>query len=74
MDLSHYHGTAPQFCLPALEAFGVEQTLAWFRSMGLLTVTEPGGRVYPASDSANSVADVLRLTLAGRQNVTLRCV
>lgn len=39
--------------------------------MGLLTVTEPGGRVYPASDSANSVADVLRLTLAGRQNVTL---
>lgn len=47
MDLSHYHGTAPQFCLPALEAFGVEQTLAWFRSMGLLTVTEPGGRVYP---------------------------
>lgn len=66
MDLSHYHGTAPQFCLPALEAFGVEQTLAWFRSMGLLTVTEPGGRVYPASDSANSVADVLRLTLAGR--------
>ena len=71
MDLSHYHGTAPQFCLPALEAFGVEQTLAWFRSMGLLTVTEPGGRVYPASDSANSVADVLRLTLAGRQNVTL---
>ena len=71
MDLSHYHGTAPQFCLPALETFGVEQTLAWFRSMGLLTVTEPGGRVYPASDSANSVADVLRLTLAGRQNVTL---
>ena len=71
MALSHYHGTAPQFCLPALEAFGVEQTLAWFRSMGLLTVTEPGGRVYPASDSANSVADVLRLTLAGRQNVTL---
>ena len=71
MALSHYHGTAPQFCLPALEAFGVEQTLAWFRSMGLLTVTEPGGRVYPASDSANSVADVLRLTLAGRPNVTL---
>ena len=71
MDLSHYHGTAPQFCLPALEAFGVEQTLAWFRSMGLRTVTEPGGRFYPASDSANSVADVLRLTLAGRQNVTL---
>ena len=63
------HGAA---VLPArAEAFGVEQTLAWFRSMGLLTVTEPGGRVYPASDSANSVADVLRLTLAGRQNVTL---
>ena len=30
MDLSHYHGTAPQFCLPALEAFGVEHFIQIF--------------------------------------------
>ena len=38
-----------------------------------LTVTEPSGRVYPMSDSANSVVDVLRLALAQQKNVRLVC-
>ncbi|MBQ6431738.1 MAG: NAD(P)/FAD-dependent oxidoreductase [Oscillospiraceae bacterium] len=72
-DLSaeHYHGQQPQFCRYALRAFGVKDTLAYFRSLGLLTVTEDSGRVYPRSDSANSVADVLRLPLEQRENVTI---
>ena len=36
-----------------------------------MTVTEPGGRVYPLSNAANSVVDVLRFALA-RPNITLR--
>ena len=71
LELSHYHGEQPAFCRPAMEAFGVEDTLAYFRSLGLLTVTEPSGRVYPYSDSANSVADVLRLPLEQRENVEI---
>jgi predicted Rossmann fold flavoprotein len=71
LDLSHYHGEQPEFCRPALEAFGVEEALEYFRSLGLLTVTEPSGRVYPYSDSANSVADVLRLPLEQRENVEI---
>lgn len=67
----HYHGQQPAFCRYALRAFGVEDTLAYFRSLGLLTVTEDSGRVYPRSDSANSVADVLRLPLEQRKNVTI---
>lgn len=67
----HYHGEDPAFCLPALTRFGVEETLEFFRRLGLLTVTEPGGRVYPYSDSANSVVDVLRLALEQRDNVWL---
>ena len=30
----HYHGADPAFCRPALEAFGTDDTLAWFRSLG----------------------------------------
>ena len=34
-----------------------------FRSLGLLKVAEDSGRVYPYSDQANSVVDVLRFAL-----------
>ncbi len=66
-----YHGQEPDFCSVALRQFPVEETLALFHSLGLLTLTEPSGRVYPLSDSANSVLDVLRLTLEQRRNVRL---
>ena len=58
-----YHGEAPEFREKALEAFSVENTLSWFCSLGLYTVAEPSGRVYPYSDQANSVVDVLRFAL-----------
>lgn len=58
-----YHGDDPAFSQAALFQFPPEQILRWFRSLGLYTVTEPGGRVYPYSDQANSVVDVLRLRL-----------
>lgn len=67
----HYHGQSVDFCRYALEYFGVEQTLAYFRSLGLLTVQEENGKIYPASDSANSVADVLRLHLEQRNNIRI---
>jgi predicted Rossmann fold flavoprotein len=38
--------------------------------MGLVTVTEASGRVYPYSDQANSVVDVLRFSLE-KQNIRL---
>lgn len=70
-DVSHYHGQAPEFCRFALARFGAEETRRYFQQLGLLTVQEPSGRVYPYSDSANSVLDVLRLTLEQRKNVTI---
>lgn len=60
---SHYHGADPAFTAPALDAFGVDDTLDYFASLGLLTVEEPDGKLYPFSDQANSVVDVLRLAL-----------
>ena len=66
-----YHGTAPAFAKPALDAFPVQETLNWFAGLGLCTVTEPSGKVYPYSDQANSVVDVLRLGLE-KENITLK--
>ncbi len=62
-DQGGYHGTDPAFTREALEAFDVKNTLEWFHGLGLFTVAEPGGRVYPYSDQANSVVDVLRFAL-----------
>ena len=69
---AHYHGAEADFVRPALEAFGAEATLAFFHALGLLTVEEYGGRVYPLSNSANSVLDVLRFAL-DRAGVEQRC-
>ena len=66
-----YHGENPQFASYALGRMDVEKTLGWFRSLGLFTVTEPSGRVYPYSDQANSVVDVLRFALE-RDNIQVR--
>ena len=58
-----YHGDDASFANYALEVFGPDRTLQWFRGLGLFTVAEDSGRVYPYSDQANSVVDVLRFAL-----------
>ena len=68
----NYHGAQEDFPAPVLKRFGPKETLDFFHSLGLLTVEEYGGRVYPLSDHANSVADVLRFALQQR-GAELRC-
>ena len=65
-----YHGEDPAFADFALEKYNVKETLSWFRTLGLFTVAEESGRVYPYSDQANSVVDVLRFALE-RENIRL---
>ena len=64
-----YHGENPGFSRYAISRFSPEETLSWFRSLGLFTVAEASGRVYPYSDQANSVVDVLRFALE-KPNIT----
>ena len=66
-----YHGEDAAFADYALQRFGPEAALEWFRSLGLFTVAEASGRVYPYSDQANSVVDVLRFALE-QPNVTVK--
>ncbi len=65
-----YHGADAAFARGAMEAYPVADTLDWFHNMGLYTVAEDSGRVYPYSDQANSVVDILRFALE-RENVEL---
>ena len=58
-----YHGEDRHFHEYALNQYPPTETLKWFSSLGLYTVTEPSGKVYPYSDQANSVVDVLRFSL-----------
>ena len=66
-----FHGDEATFADFAVSQFPPEKTLAWFSSLGLFTVAEESGRVYPYSDQANSVVDVLRFALE-RENITVK--
>ena len=68
----NYHGEHPDFARYALERFGAQDALDFFHGLGLLTQEEYGGRVYPLSNSANSVLDVLRFAL-DKAGVEQRC-
>lgn len=69
-DTQGLHGQDTAFSSFAISQFGVADTLRWFDGLGLYTVAEESGRVYPYSDQANSVVDVLRFALQ-RENITL---
>ena len=68
----HYHSGEPHFGDYALgrDDLNVAATLDWFASLGLLTTAEGSGRVYPYSNMAGSVLDVLRFAL-DHPNITL---
>jgi len=56
-----------------LNEFNVKDTLNFFANLGLDTYHDEEGRVYPISNSANSVLDVLRLKLNSMRNVNIIC-
>ena len=54
----------PSFVGRIFAQFDVQSDLRFFRSMGLLTTADSEGRVYPRSNAASSVLDVLRMECA----------
>lgn len=59
----HFHSSNPAFLSKALRGISPENTKEFFRSVGIETVTETDGRVFPASLQASSVVDALRFSL-----------
>lgn len=60
MDLKFFHGSNVRFAQGVLKAFDVEQTLSFFEYLGVAHKIEDGGKVFPISDQASSVLDLLR--------------
>jgi len=60
-ELSNYHGANPSFMEGVMEQFWVEETLDFFANLGIVCKTEENGKVYPYSDQASAVLDVLRM-------------
>lgn len=58
--LENYHGRDPYFIKGALSRFWVDETIEFFSRLGVLTKEEQDGKVYPYSDTASAVLDVLR--------------
>ena len=54
----------PAFVGPLIGQTGCADLRAFFADIGLWTVADGEGRVYPRSDTATSVLDVLRLSAA----------
>lgn len=62
-DTEHYHGADAEFIAGAKARFWVKETLDFFSELGVLSKTETEGRVYPYSDQASAVLDVLRFKM-----------
>ena len=63
IDISRYHGNNHKFAYSALNEFNVLNTIDFFEELGVLSKVEEEGKVYPYSDQASSVLDVLRFEL-----------
>lgn len=59
-DIGNYYGENPEFISYAKHTFWVNETIEFFASLGILTKSEDNGKVYPYSDQASAVLDVLR--------------
>ena len=66
LHLKHYHGQNPKFAYSALTEFDYQKTLEFFGELGIVPKTETGGKVFPLSEQASSVLDVLRFELEKR--------
>ena len=63
----HYHGGNPHFRRQVLGQYSLGKTLDFFDRLGIVTREEKRGRLFPVSDQAQSVVDVLedRLQVLG---------
>lgn len=63
-QIAHYHSGKPRFITPVLEKFSVADALDFFFDLGVVTKEEKRGRLFPTSDQAQSVVDLLLDRLA----------
>ena len=71
VDETAYAGGSRATVRKALRAFGVDDTVAFFRELGVELKREPTGKLFPTTDSAQTVLDAL-LRETRRLGIVLR--
>lgn len=71
-SIESYRGNNINFCKSVLDNFSVEKTLEFFNTLGIEPRIERGGYVYPFSNQASSILDVLRYEVE-RLNINVYC-
>lgn len=70
-DVENYHGKNPKFILGARNKFWVNETLDFFSDLGIEANVEEDGKVYPYSNQASAVLDVLRFKIDELDNIKI---
>ncbi|MEN6461176.1 MAG: NAD(P)/FAD-dependent oxidoreductase [Syntrophomonas sp.] len=58
-DITCYHGKNPKFAYSTLSNFTIADTIKFFERLGIQPRVEDFGKVFPMSDQASSILDVL---------------
>ena len=58
-DIHCFHGSNPKFAYSALSRFSPRETIDFFENLGIAHKVEDAGKVFPMSDQASSILDVL---------------
>lgn len=72
VSADNYHGAAPKFVSNVLQQFDRTKTLRFFEELGIAWRVEDEGKIFPLSDQASSVLDVLRYEME-RLGVRIQC-
>ena len=61
---------APKFVAPVLERYPFKELIEWWKRLGLITRTDGEGRVYPHSNYAGSVLNILLAAVREAEMIT----
>jgi hypothetical protein len=66
IEISKYYGD-PEFAINIINMFDQEKTISFFESLGLLLKEEDSGRIFPRTNQASSVVNILAGELAAKK-------
>lgn len=60
VNTDRYHGASPDFIQTVINHFDQHATMDFFRDLGLVMKEEENGRIFPRSNQASSVVEVMK--------------
>lgn len=65
--IDRYHGATPEFIETVISQFDQNATMEFFRDLGLILKEEDEGRIFPRTNQASSVVEVLKRRLCSNK-------